>query len=110
MATIGKTIRITGDVTGAEDLVIEGKIEGIVRVCQNRVVIAADGAVRGDLHVASVQINGRFEGNVFATEGVELGESSVAKGSISSPRVAMANGGTFNGSIDTTGVKTTTTS
>ena len=103
MATIGKTIQIRGDVTGAEDLVIEGEVEGTVKVLEHQVVIASGGAVRGDLHVASVQINGRLKGNVFATERVELGESAAGEGNIAAPRVAMADGGTFNGSIDTTG-------
>ena len=62
----------------------------------------SDGAVRGDLHVASVQISGCFKGNIFATERVELGESATGEGNIVAPRVAMADGGTFNGSIDTT--------
>ena len=85
MAIIGKTIQIQGDVTGAEDLVIEGEVEGTVEVFQHQVVIASEGVVRGDLHVASVQINGCFKGNVFATERVELGESSAAEGSVSFP-------------------------
>ncbi len=101
MATIGKTIKVLGDVVGAQDLVVEGVIEGTVEFRKNRVVIAAEGAVRGDLYVASAQINGRFTGNIFASDGVELGETAVVEGSILCPRVAMAAGGTFNGSIDT---------
>ena len=102
MATIGKTIQIRGDVTGAEDLVIEGRIEGVVEVRNHRVVIASQGLVAGDLYAAYAQIEGRFTGNVFATEGARLGESAAVDGSILSPRVAMAAGGVFNGSIDTT--------
>lgn len=102
MATIGKTIKVLGDVVGAQDLIVEGLIEGTVEFRQNRVVIAAEGTVRGDLYVASTQINGRFTGNIFASEGVELGETAIVEGSILGPKVSMAAGGVFSGSIDTT--------
>ncbi len=101
MATIGKTIKILGDVSGAQDLVVEGQIEGTVQFRNNRVVIAAEGTVKGDLFVANAEVNGHLTGNIIATEGVQLGKSAVTDGKIFAPKIALADGGRFNGLIET---------
>ena len=101
MTAIGKTIRILGDVVAAEELEIEGKIEGTVRCHENHVLIAPEGVVRGDLEAAYAEIDGHFTGNIVTTDGVALGQSAVIEGNILAPRVSMIGGCVFNGSIET---------
>lgn len=101
MTAIGKTIRIVGDVVAAEDLDIEGKIEGMVRCHEHQVLIASEGVVQGGLEAGYAKIDGRFTGDIVATDGVALGQSAVFEGNILAPGVSMMDGCVFNGSIET---------
>ena len=101
MSQIGKTIKIVGDVVGAEDLVVHGRIEGQVELPHNRILVAESGTVEGDLNVAAVEVKGAFNGRIVATETVSLGQTARAEGSIVSPSVSMADGAGFRGALET---------
>jgi cytoskeletal protein CcmA (bactofilin family) len=101
MSNIGKTIKITGDIAGSEDLIVEGKIEGEVQLPGNRIVLSEAGSIHGDLHVASVEVRGRFNGRIVASETVTLGSTAKAEGSILSPSIEMADGAGFRGAVET---------
>ncbi len=101
MATIGKTIKINGDVFGAEDLEVQGHIEGSVQLPEHRVVVAAGASIEGDLRVASVEIRGEFEGRIIASKVAQLGRTAKAKGSILAPQIVMADGAAFKGVVET---------
>mgnify|MGYP001192164607 CR=1 FL=1 len=103
MSIIGKTIKIVGDVVGAEDLEIQGRIEGAVQLPSHRFVVAEGASVEGDLSVASVAINGDFNGRIVASERAELGKTANAQGSILTPTLEMADGAFFRGAVDTKG-------
>ena len=79
MSTIGKTIKIVGDVVGEEDLVIQGRIEGAVQLLSHRFIVDEGASVEGDLTVASVEIKGQFNGRIVATESAELGKPPTLK-------------------------------
>ncbi len=102
MATIGKTIKINGDVFGSEDLEVQGQIEGTVEFPDHRVVVAAGASIEGDLRVASVEIRGEFNGRIIASKVAQLGSTATAKGSIVTPQIAMADGAAFKGTVETT--------
>lgn len=99
-ATIGPSIFIKGDLTGDEDLVIEGRVEGKVDLKQNNVTIGRSGRVRADLFGRIVTIEGEVDGNVFAQEQAILRQSGAIRGNISAPRVVLEDGSRFKGSID----------
>jgi cytoskeletal protein CcmA (bactofilin family) len=101
MSNIGKTIKITGDIAGSEDLIVEGKIEGEVQLPGNRILLSEAGSIHGDLHVASVEVRGRFNGRIVASETVTLGSTAKAEGSILSPSIEMADGAGFRGAVET---------
>ena len=103
MSTIGKTIKIVGDVAGSEDLVIQGRIEGAVQLPSHRFVVDEGASVEGDLSVASVEIKGEFNGRIVASERAELGNTANAQGSILTPSLGMADGAFFRGAVDTKG-------
>jgi cytoskeletal protein CcmA (bactofilin family) len=99
-ATIGPSIFIKGDLTGEEDLVIEGRVEGKVDLKQNNVTIGKNGRVRADVFGRVVVVEGEVDGNVFAREQAILRQAGAIRGNITSPRVVLEDGSRFKGSID----------
>jgi len=99
-ATIGPSIFIKGDLTGEEDLVIEGRVEGKVDLKQNNVTVGKNGKVRADVFGRVVIIEGEVNGNVFAREQAILRQSGEIRGNITAPRVVLEDGSRFKGSID----------
>jgi cytoskeletal protein CcmA (bactofilin family) len=99
-ATIGPSIFIKGDLSGEEDLVIEGRVEGKVDLKQNNVTVGKNGRVSADLFGRVVTIEGEVDGNVFAREQAVLRQSGAVRGNITAPRVILEDGSRFKGSID----------
>ena len=102
-ATIGRSITIRGDVTGDEDLYIQGRIEGTVDLKQNSVTVGPEGRVKANLSGRTVTIEGEVDGDVRGQEQVALRSSSTVNGDIVAPRVVLEDGATFLGSIDMSG-------
>lgn len=100
MAHIGKSIAIKGDLSGDEDLVIEGDVEGRVDLPNNQVTIGGDGRVRADVHAQAVVVVGRVTGNVSGVERVEVQDSGVVDGDVKAPRLAVQEGAVLNGSVE----------
>ena len=99
-ATIGPSIIIRGDLSGGEDLVIEGRVEGKVDLKQHNVTVGKSGRVKADLYGKVVTIEGEVDGNVFAQEQAILRQAGAIRGNISAPRVILEDGSRFKGSID----------
>jgi len=99
-ATIGPSIFIKGDLTGDEDLVIEGRVEGRVDLKQNNVTVGRNGKVKADVFGRVVTIEGEVDGNVFAQEQAILRQAGAIRGNISAPRVVLEDGSRFKGTID----------
>lgn len=97
---IGLHIVVKGELHGAEDLLINGRVEGIVRVPGFTVTIGTSGSVAGEIVAARVIVHGLLEGPVRATEKVDLRDGARVVGNISAPGVAIAEGAEFNGSVD----------
>lgn len=100
MAIIGKSIVIKGDLTGEEDLVIEGRVEGKVHLPKNRLTIGQSGNVTADVHAQSVVVIGRVAGNVSAGERLEIQATGTVEGDVRAPRLAVQEGAVMNGSIE----------
>jgi cytoskeletal protein CcmA (bactofilin family) len=99
MANIGKSITISGDLTGEEDLVIEGKVEGKVSLPNNQLTIGADGSVKAEVAAKSVIVIGRVAGNVRGAERVEIQGTGIVEGDVAAPKLIVAEGAVLNGSI-----------
>jgi cytoskeletal protein CcmA (bactofilin family) len=99
-ATIGPSIFIKGDLSGEEDLVIEGRVEGKVDLKQNNVTVGKNGRVKADIFGRVVTIEGEVDGNVFAREQAILRQAGAIRGNITAPRVILEDGSRFKGSID----------
>lgn len=99
-ATIGASIIIKGDLSGGEDLVIEGRVEGKVDLKQHNVTVGRSGRVKADVFGKVITIEGEVDGNVFAQEQAILRQAGAIRGNITAPRVILEDGSRFKGSID----------
>ena len=99
-ATIGRSIVVRGDVSGDEDLLIQGRVEGSVNLRQHSVTIGPDGEVNASIAGRLVTVEGRVEGNIDGAEQVILRSSAYVKGDIKAPRLVLENGARFRGLVD----------
>ena len=97
---IGTTISIKGDLTGEEDLLIEGSVEGKIQFSRNTITVGKSGRIKADIHAKSITVEGEVEGNLFGEEQLVLRQSSTVRGNITAPRVSLEDGANFKGSID----------
>ena len=102
MANIGKSISIKGDLTGNEDLVIEGKVEGKVELPNNQLTVGANGVVKAEISAKTVVVIGRVAGNVKGSERIEIQATGIVEGDVAAPRLVVAEGAVVNGSIQMT--------
>lgn len=101
-ATIGRSITIRGDVTGDEDLVIQGRVEGSVDLKEHAVTVGPEGEVKADVRGRVVTVEGHVEGNLRAEEQVVLRGSARVLGDIAAARVTLEDGAYFSGGVEMT--------
>lgn len=99
-AVIGSTIRIKGEVSGDENLVIEGAVEGSVELSGHDLTIGQKGQVKANLSAKTIRVDGQVTGDVTGTEKVIITKSGRVLGNIVAPRVTLEDGAKFKGSID----------
>jgi cytoskeletal protein CcmA (bactofilin family) len=97
---IGKSVVIKGELSGSEDLTIEGQVEGKIELRQNVLTIGPNGKIKAQVFAKSVIVLGEVVGNVTASEKVDIRDNGSVDGDLVSPRVAIAEGAHFRGSID----------
>jgi cytoskeletal protein CcmA (bactofilin family) len=100
MVNIGKSVVIKGELSGSEDLTIEGHVEGRIDLKGNVLTIGPNGKIKAGLFAKSVVVLGEVTGNVTASEKVDIRDNGSVDGDIASPRVAIAEGAHFRGSVD----------
>ncbi len=99
-ATIGASILIQGDLTGEEDLLIQGRVEGRIELRKYNLTVGDKGRVKADINARIISVEGEVEGNLFAEEKIIVRKSGKVKGNLVAPRVGLEDGSTFKGSID----------
>jgi cytoskeletal protein CcmA (bactofilin family) len=99
---IGRSVTIRGDVTGKEDLYMDGVVEGTVALPENRLTVGPNARVMADVEAREVVIFGLVEGNLHATGRVELRESAVVKGDILAARLSIEENAIMKGRVDMT--------
>lgn len=99
-AVIGASITIKGELSGDEDLIIEGRVEGKIELKQHKITVGKKGVVRADMHAKTISVEGEVQGTLSADEQVVLCRSSTVRGDIIAPRVTLEDGAKFKGSID----------
>lgn len=97
---IGPTIKIKGEVSGDEDLLIQGQVEGTITLEAHEVVVGESGQVFADILAKTIKIDGKVNGDVTGTENVVISKLGNVRGNIVAPRVLLEDGAIFKGSID----------
>lgn len=99
-AWIGQGVVIEGRITSAQDLRIDGRVEGAVAVGQYELIVGETATISGDLAARSIVIGGTVTGNVTATERIELRPTASVEGDMKSPQVVMADGAAIKGKME----------
>ena len=97
---IGSTLVIKGELSAAEDLIIEGRIEGTIAHQKKHLTIGEKGRVKGDIHASSVIVLGKRRGDIHSEGMVSLGKGAHVKGNIVCARLIVEDGANFTGNID----------
>ncbi len=100
VVNIGKSVVIKGELNGSEDLTIEGHVEGKIELKDHVLTIGPNGKIKAQVFAKSVIVLGEVHGNVTASEKVDIRDNGSVDGDIVSPRVAIAEGAHFRGSVD----------
>ena len=97
---LGKSVVIKGELSGSEDLTLYGQMEGSIKLPDHTLTIGPHADIKAQVSARSVVIMGAVTGNVTAGEKVEIGATGSVTGDISSPRLAIADGGCFRGKVE----------
>lgn len=100
LVNIGQSIQIKGELTGNEDLAIEGKVEGKIFLKDHNLTVGPNARITADIHAKNVTVVGEVVGNITADDKVEVAASGTMRGDITAPRVVLADGAKFKGTID----------
>jgi cytoskeletal protein CcmA (bactofilin family) len=100
IVNIGKSVVIKGELNGSEDLTIEGHVEGTIQLRDHVLTIGPNGRIKAQVFAKSVIVLGEVTGNVTASDKVDIRDNGSVDGDIVAPRVAIAEGAHFRGSVD----------
>ena len=100
LVNIGQSVQIKCELSGNEDLTIEGKVDGKVFLKDHNLTIGGNGRIAAEIHAKTVMVIGEVVGNITADDKVEIAATGSMRGDIVAPRVVLADGARFKGSID----------
>lgn len=100
VAHIGKSVVVKGELSGSEDLYLDGEVEGSIDLHEHNLTIGPHGRVRANVKARDVVVHGKVDGNVTGTDRVELKRSAVLVGDINTQRIVIEDGAFFKGAID----------
>lgn len=98
---LSPTMRVKGEISGNEDLLIDGKVEGSVSVGQHRLTVGHNGQVTGGLAAREIIIHGKVDGNQkVVSESIEIKKDASVIGEVTTRRIVIEDGAGFKGSIE----------
>jgi cytoskeletal protein CcmA (bactofilin family) len=100
VVNIGKSVVIKGELNGSEDLTVEGHVEGRIELKDHVLTIGPHGKIKAEIFAKAVIVHGEVAGNIMASEKVDIRDNGSVDGDIIAPRVAIAEGAHFRGSVD----------
>ena len=103
LAQIGKSVVIKGELSGSEDLYVDGQVEGSIALKNNSLTVGPNGSVKATVDAKEVVVQGKLEGNVQASDRVELRKSAVVTGDTSTQRISIEEGAYLKGKVDIQG-------
>ena len=100
MILIGKSVVIKGELSCSEDLYIDGQVEGTIDPKGNRLTIGPNGSVRANVSACAVIVQGKLEGTIHASDRVDLKQSAIVVGDITTQRISIEEGAHLKGSVN----------
>ena len=100
IVNIGKSVVIKGELNGSEDLTIEGHVEGTIQLREHVLTIGPNGRIKAQVFAKSVIVLGEVHGNISASDKVDIRDNGSVEGDLIAPRIAIAEGAHFKGSVD----------
>ena len=100
---IGKSVSIRGELSGSEDLFLDGRFEGTIHLTESRLTVGPNAEVTADLDVRDLIVFGRVDGNIQATGRIELRQSAVVNGDIIASRLSIEESASIRGRVELTG-------
>jgi cytoskeletal protein CcmA (bactofilin family) len=100
VASIGKSVVIKGELSGSEDLYVDGEVEGSIELRGHTLTVGPNGRVRANVHARDIVVHGKVDGNLCGGERVELRKTAVLVGDIATQRIAIEDGAFFKGGVD----------
>lgn len=97
--TIGQQITVRGSLSGEEDLLVEGRIEGSVAL-SGHLIVAAGGVLQADVDVESIEVHGEVEGDIVASKSITIDKGAQVSGNVRAPRVIIHDGARFRGAVE----------
>jgi cytoskeletal protein CcmA (bactofilin family) len=102
-ALIGKSVTIRGELSGSEDLYIDGLLEGTVTLNDSRLTVGPNARIKADLKVRDLIVFGVVDGNILATGRIELRQSGIVNGDVVASRLSIEENATIKGRVELTG-------
>lgn len=99
-AHIGKSVVIKGELSGSEDLYVDGNVEGKIELRNHSLTVGPNGNVKAEVSAKAVVIQGKLDGTINATDRVELRKSAAVTGDINTQRIAIEEGAFLKGKVD----------
>jgi cytoskeletal protein CcmA (bactofilin family) len=99
-ATVGKSVKIVGQIFTKEDLYVDGDVEGTIESLDNKVTVGPNGRVQAHIKAREVIILGQVQGNVETSDKVDIRKDAKLVGDITTSRISIEDGALFKGSID----------
>ena len=102
-AHIGRSVFIKGELSGSEDIYVDGQVEGNIQLGGNNLTIGPNGRVKANISAKNVTVGGTLDGNITATERTELRKTAVTNGDVQTKRIAIEEGAFFKGKLEIVG-------
>jgi len=103
LAQIGKSVIIKGELSGSEDLYVDGQVEGSISLKNNSLTVGPHGQIKASVESKVIVVQGKLEGNVQASDRVELRKTAVFTGDITTQRISIEEGAYLKGKVDIQG-------
>jgi cytoskeletal protein CcmA (bactofilin family) len=99
-ARLGSSLHVKGEITGSEDLLIDGSVEGLIQLDERKLTVGATAKVTADIIAREVVVYGTVKGNLRAKDRIEIKKDGSVNGDLTTSRIMIEDGAYFKGSIE----------
>jgi len=100
LATIGKSVVVKGELSGSEDLYIDGQVEGSIDLRNSNLTVGPNGNVKANISAKAIVIQGKVDGSLTASDRLDLRKSAIVTGDLTTQRISIEEGAYLKGKID----------